>query len=370
VKPYFWSVIQNEGWWQMSAKRSRTPFQIAFAVLLLGNFQIAAFALSGVMIAGQQAFNPYSQEKSTTIQKNIDNALVASPNKGPSAVGVVHVKGQPVITLGGFYVCSVDAASARAAKITPNLLAQRWANGLRGTLKNQAQVNSYIAKLTNTNKVTVEPGTTTTQSGSYPFYRKGKAVYIPAGMTIPVTLRQGLSSEYARPGDIIEATIAEDVNLGDTSIPQNSEVLGQVTSASPGARMSHTGILGLKFNKIRTPDGLETPIEAHIIGGIAKHQVGSPDSNVYVGEGTSGKIKNAALHGAIGAGAGALAGTAIGAIASHGYGTGRGALAGMTIGGALGVAESLLLRKGANVHIASGNVLKLQLDAPATIASN
>lgn len=76
-----------------------------------------------------------------------------------------------------------------------------------------------------------------------------------------------------------------------------------------------------------------------------------------------------ALDGAIGAGTGALAGTAIGAIASHGHGTGRGAVAGMTIGGALGVAGSLLLRRGADVHVDPGSVLKLQLDAPAKIAS-
>jgi hypothetical protein len=75
-----------------------------------------------------------------------------------------------------------------------------------------------------------------------------------------------------------------------------------------------------------------------------------------------------ALDGAIGAGAGALSGTAIGAIASHGYGTGRGALAGMTIGGALGDAGSLFLRRGADVHADPGSILKLQLDAPAKIA--
>ena len=350
--------------------RQKITAQMVIAILLMGAIQSPALALvSGVMVAGQQAFNPYSAQRSSAIQKNIDNALVASSNKGPSSVGIVVVKGQPVITLGGFYICTVDQASARAAKTTPILLAQKWATGLKLSLQNQTKVDNYLTKLTN--QITAQPGTTTTQVGSYPYYRQGKAIYIPRGMTFPVTLRNGLSSENAKAGDIVEATIAEDVNLGETSIPQNSTVFGQITDAKAGSRMAHAGVLGLKFTRIRTPDGAETPIQAHISGGLSKYgEVGGSDSDVYKGEGTRQKVKRAALHGAIGAGAGALVGTTIGAIASHGYGTGRGALAGTVLGGALGVAESLLLHKGADVKVNSGEVLKLQLDAPATIASN
>lgn len=329
----------------------------------------ASALVQSVAIAGQPAFRPLSQQRTDTIQKNLNNALVASTNKGPSAVSIVLVKGQPVLTLGGFYICTVDQASAKAANTTPILLAQRWANGLKASLTNQTRVDNYLGGLAG--RTTVEPGTTTTQAGSYPYYRQGKAIYIPAGMTIPVTLRQSFSSANAQVGDTIEATISEDVNLGESSIPQNSQVIGQITNATPGARMSHGGRLGLKFTKLRTPDGVETPIFAHISGGIAKYdQVGGTESNVYAGENTRQKVKRAALHGAIGAGAGALVGTTIGAIASHGYGTGRGAVAGLALGGALGVAESLLLHKGADVQVSSGQILKLQLDAPATIACN
>ncbi|PWT96112.1 MAG: hypothetical protein C5B53_10355 [Candidatus Melainabacteria bacterium] len=352
------------------ANLSKLSVLIAVNVLLSGSFQDPAFALvSGVMVGGQQAFNPNSAQKSSAIQKNINNALVASPNKGPSAVGIVLVKGQPVITLGGFYICTVDQASAKAANTTPTLLAQRWASGLKAALQNQPKVTSYVNRLTD--QIAAQPGTTTTEAGSYPYYKQGKAIYVPAGMTIPVTLRNGLSSENAQPGDLIEATITEDINLGETSIPQNSIVSGQITDAKAGSRLAHAGVLGLKFNKIRTPEGVETPIVAHIIGGLSKYgEVGGANTGVYAGEGTRQKVKRAALHGAIGAGAGALLGTTIGAIASHGYGTGRGAIAGTVIGGSLGVAESLLLHKGADVHVSSGEVLKLQLDAPATLACN
>ena len=66
-------------------------------------------------------------------------------------------------------------------------------------------------------------------------------------------------------------------------------------------------------------------------------------------------------------GSGALLGTVVGAIASRGYGTGRGALAGLTIGGALGVADSLMLRRGSDINVQSGQALTMQIDAPAQL---
>jgi hypothetical protein len=103
---------------------------------------------------------------------------------------------------------------------------------------------------------------------------------------------------------------------------------------------------------------------------LEKYTEEGANSDNFKGEGTRVKVEDAALRGAIGAGAGALLGTTIGAIASRGYGTGRGAVAGVALGGALGVADSLLLRKGRDVNVGSGQALKLQLDAPASISLN
>jgi hypothetical protein len=327
---------------------------------------VAAFANpTSVSIGSQNVFNPGSA-KTGTVQQNLDNALVACRTPGPASVSVVSVKGVPVITLGGFYVCEIDTATARAHNTTANALAQSWANGLRLALKNRTTVNAYMARLTG--HPAVNPGTTSSEAGSYRYYKRGNIIYMPTGMSFPVALTTQLSSQYAHPGDIVEGKITEDIMFGDTSIPQNSTVVGQVTSASPGSKMAHAGELALKFNRLRTPSGVETPIVAHIVGGLSKEGPPSKDGELFKGSTLSSRVKRVALDGAIGAGTGALAGTAIGAIASHGYGTGRGALAGMTIGGALGVAGSLLLRKGANVHVDPGSILKLQLDAPAKIA--
>jgi hypothetical protein len=334
---------------------------------------MASFA-GPVRVAGQQAFNVSTggggmtaDARTTTIQKNLDNALVATPNPSPSSVGITYVKGQPVITLGGFYVTTVDTGSAKALKTTPTLLAQKWSNGLKAGMKDSASLKSYIAQISGSS-TTAQAGTTQTNTGSYPYYQQGRVVYVPAGLTLPVQLNTAVTSSSAHPGDRIEAKIASDIQLGDTAIPAGSTVSGTVTESASGSRLGKSGTLGLKFNSLRTPSGQEVPISAHIVGGIGKYQELAAGTDIVKGETTGSKVKQAAIRGAIGAGGGALLGTAIGAIAGSGRGAGRGAIAGTAIGAGLGVAESLLLRKGADVKVSSGDTLNLQLDAPASLA--
>jgi hypothetical protein len=348
--------------------------QVLLVTAVSSQLALPAFADASVRLGGAPVFSVPApsggltpDQRARAMQKNIDNALVASTNRTPSAVGVTYVSGQPVLTLGGFYVCTVDLASARKLGLTPATLATRWQTSLRNAMRNRATVDSYVSALTSSAKTAVA-GTTTTQAGSYPFYRQGHVIYIPAGMTMPVSLSTSLSSLTARAGDKIEAKLAENLNMGDASVPAGSVLIGSVTDAVPGQRLARSGSLGLKFTRLRTPDGAETPITAHIIGGLEKYDQVSAENGLYKGEGTKTKVEQAALRGAIGAGAGALLGTTIGAISSRGYGTGRGAVAGTLFGAGLGVADALLLRKGADVNVGSGQVLKLQLDAPASLA--
>jgi len=339
-----------------------------------GQLALPAFADASVRLGGAPLFTiPAAagglspDQRAKAMQKNMDNALVAATNRSPSAVSVTYVSGQPVLTLGGFYICTVDAASSKKLGLTPGALATRWQTSLKNAMRNQSAVDAYVSQLMGSAKTAVA-GTTTTQAGSYPFYRQGRVIYIPAGMMLPVSLSTSVSSTTARAGDKLEAKLAEDVNLGDATVPAGSVLTGTITDAIAGQRMGKSGSLGLKFTRLRTPDGAETPITAHIIGGLEKYDQVSAESGLYKGEGTKKKVEQAALRGALGAGAGALLGTTIGAISSHGYGTGRGAVAGTIFGGAIGVADSLLLRKGSDINVGSGQMLKLQLDAPASLA--
>jgi hypothetical protein len=347
----------------------------------MASTQLVAFAPPAVMaaaasvrVAGSPVFTINAGSGSMTaltradiMQKNLDNALVASKDHSPSAVGIVYVKGQPVLTMGGFYVGTVDAASAKAAGTTPAILAQKWAAGLKSALARRDSVENYIAQISGTAGANV--GSNSTQAGTYTYVKQGRVVFIPQGMNLPVVLTGSLSSGNARIGDRIEARIVETVNLGETSIPAGSTVIGQVTESTSGKRLSKSGMLGMKFTRLSTPDGAETPISAHISGKVGTYEdIGSDSTDILKGETTSGRVKNALLQSAVGAGGGALLGTAVGGIAGGGRGAGRGAWAGLAIGAGLGAAHSLLVRKGKDVNVESGTPLTLQLDAPASIS--
>lgn len=328
---------------------------------------------SSVKIAGNNVFVLQTggggmsvSQRAQAIQNNLDNALVASSDRSPSAVKVVYVKGTPVITLGGYRITSIDSATANAYKTTPAILAQRWVSKIKSALSDSASIDAYVASLNNQSSGGPSGGSSSGYTASTPSYKRGRVVYVPAGMVFPIKLTTSISSSMANAGDTVQAQLSQDVTLSDAVIPAGSIIFGKITESKAGSRGAHTGELQIKFERLRTPDGSESPIVAHLIGGIS--QLHTTDGSTFKGENSDTKLKSAAVSGAIGAGTGALAGLTIGAIAGHGNGAGKGVLAGTAIGAGLGVAESLLLRKGHDVVLESGKEMQLQLDSPATIA--
>jgi hypothetical protein len=198
---------------------------------------------------------------------------------------------------------------------------------------------------------------------------QGRVVFAPAGLVIPAILQTSISTEVARAGDTIQATINQPVILGESQIPAGSSLIGTVTDADPGRMLGRSGGLEIKFNSLRTPDGQDVPLYAHLIGEVGKYKDGGNDKgDSFKGENWKGKVVQAGLRGLIGAGPGAALGTAVGAIAGGRRGVGRGAWSGTAIGGGVGLAQSLILRKGANVNIPSGTPIKLQLDGALQFA--
>lgn len=386
-------------------------------VLLLALFQLTmyvpCYANDGIVRIGTQTVisvpagsgSMSVSERAKQIQRNLDNSLVAASNRSPSTVKVTYVKGQPVITLGGFLVTRVDSATAHAAHTTPATLTQRWVNSLRAALSNKASVNAYMAQLTGTGS-TAEKNE---DRGSYPHqvaqsakgcgsiesakksyshrsalaesddsgtganspsqtpYARARVIFVPAGLVMPLKLSTALSSQISKPGDVVIATLTDPVNLGDAIIPANTMITGRVTKSASGAYLSKSGRLGIKFTSMRTPDGVDTPITAHILGSIGKFQVLQEGTDVFRGETGETKLKKALVGAAVGAGSGALLGTTIGAIAGGGRGAGRGSLAGIAIGTGVGLLSSYL-QKGSDVSVSSQETVKLQLDAPARFA--
>jgi hypothetical protein len=392
---------------------------------------LAVLAADGsVRIAGNTVFeNKVSSggmsvdQRAESIQKNLDNALVAAKDRSPSSVGIVYVKGVPVITLGGYQVCTVDADNARLSGVTPAVLAQRWADSLKKALGDTAGVNSYVAQLTGAYMPAPAPTVDTSNAGpatnvdyapaaqpsygapnyagaqqptpaayggdqfnrgtSYPAPggygapgagaygappqggypapggyggapMQGRVVYVPAGMMLNATLNTSIATQAAQPGDLIQATLSGPVQVGAGSLPPGTVLIGSVTEAKHGGFLGRAGTLGVKFNRLRTPDGIETPITAHIEGGIGKYQ-DKNGNDTFKGETWKTKV-------------GAALGTGVGAIAGGGRGAGRGAWSGTAIGAGVGVLDSLVLRKGKDVVIPSGQQVNVQLDAPANLS--
>ncbi len=378
------------------------------ATLILGQaFCMPSLAVlaagSEVHLAGQVVLSNIasvgsmtSQARSEQIQTSLDNALIAAKDRGPSAVSVAYVKGTPVLTLGGFHVATVDAASAKSAGTTPALLAKKWADTLRNALRDQESIEAYVSQMNGDyvasapapisspapaaspspsygssqaaipdNNSNYQPAFQPGYQSSMPAYKQGRIVYAPAGLVLPATLSTSISADVAKAGDLVQAQLSQAVILGDSQLPAGTVLIGNVTEATAGRMLGRSGELGLKFNRMRTPDGQEIPITAHLMGGIGKfNEVGGDTADTFKGETWKGKVVQAGLRGAIGAGTGAALGTAVGAIAGGGRGVGKGAWSGTAIGAGVGVAQSLLLRKGKSVVVASGTPIQLQLDAP------
>lgn len=395
-------------------------FTLVVAQSLIPGLPVLA-ASGDVQIAGQVAFTYNSAKADQSldqvtqdIQNKLNDALVASSDRSPSAVSIVEYNGLPVITLGGYRVTIVDENNAKQAGTTAAALAKSWADGIRQALSDKQRVDSYVAQLTG-GAAAVAPsagappsygqapaygqqpaygqaqppygqapvqygqapaqygqappqyGQAPAQYGQPPYgYQQGRVVYAPAGTVLPISLETSISTQVARPGDLIQARLNQEIPLGNGSIPAGSQFTGQITEARAGGRLERSGTLSITFNQLRTPDGVVTPISAHIVGGIGKYK--GDQSGTYKGEGMTAKFGQAAIRGGLGAGLGAGLGTAVGAIAGHGRGAGTGAWSGAAIGGGLGLADSLVLRKGRDVVIQSGTSMQLQLDSPINLS--
>lgn len=219
--------------------------------------------------------------------------------------------------------------------------------------------------------------------GNVPPPMMGRVTYVPAGLTMRVTLSTSISTDVAKPGDLVEGTLADPVQLADGCIPAGSRIEGNITNAKAGGFLGRAGMMTVQFNRLVLPNGQQIPMTTHINGEIGKYKQKGNGSDTVAGEGAGTKVVQTLGRGVIGAGVGAALGTAVGAIAGAavhrpwwrgggsfaGPGAGTGAWSGAAIGGGLGVADGLLVRKGKNVEIPAGTSINLQLDAPMQIAT-
>jgi hypothetical protein len=212
-------------------------------------------------------------ERSAIVQKNLDNALVAAKNRSPSAVNVVMMNRNPVVTLDGFLIITADGNSAARAQMTQMQLAEKWADCIRLCLSDKAAVESYLAMLTGNFKNKTSANTTSSAG----LGNREDIAVAPREMTFPVQLLSTLQGVSAKPGDRVEAVLRSDVPFGPdfaTYLPAGTRALGTLVYAKNYVPNNYGGKKALTpwFYSLRTTDGKDIPIDAYLVGDINQWQ--------------------------------------------------------------------------------------------------
>src|ERR1051326_123603 len=76
-------------------------------------------------------------------------------------------------------------------------------------------------------------------------------VVIPEGTVIELRMETGLNSGTSRVNDTFKASVARSVSIdGAIAVPENSGVIGRVTSVQPAETSSRSGVIGVEFNQL------------------------------------------------------------------------------------------------------------------------
>jgi len=179
------------------------------------------------------------------------------------------------------------------------------------------------------------------------------ALIVPSGTKIPLTLKQGINSKNARPGDPVYAQTAFPITQNDRIvIPAGTFVQGEVRRVVRPGRVKGRAELQMSFSSMIFPNGYTI-----MLPGAVQNTPGSNDNTVKGKEGTieggSGKGKDAGTIATT-----TIPGAGIGAIAAGG----KGAAIGGAAGGVLGLA-TVLLTRGPEIQLATGDSVEMVLES-------
>lgn len=179
------------------------------------------------------------------------------------------------------------------------------------------------------------------------------AIIVPSGTKIPLTLKQGVNSKSARPGDPVYAQTAFPITQDNhIVIPAGTFVQGEVRRVVRPGRVKGRAELQISFTSMIFPNGYTV-----MLPGAVQNTPGSKDNSVSGKEGTiegpSGKGKDTGTIVDS-----TIPGAGIGALASGAKGAAVGALS----GGVLGLA-TVLLTRGPEVQLGTGASIEMVLES-------
>ena len=178
-------------------------------------------------------------------------------------------------------------------------------------------------------------------------------IVVPAGTKIPLTMKQGVTSKNARPGDPVYAETAFPITQDNhIVIPAGTFVQGEVRRVVRPGRVKGRAELQMSFTSMIFPNGYTI-----MLPGAVQGTPGSQDTSMKGKEGTieggSSKGKDAATIAAA-----TIPGAGIGAIADGG----KGAAIGAGAGGVIGLA-TVLLSRGPEIQLGPGSSIEMVLES-------
>lgn len=133
---------------------------------------------------------------------------------------------------------------------------------------------------------------------------QANSLQIAAGTQIPAELSKSLDAHKNKPGDPVNAKIAQDLlSNGKVAIPRDTKIVGHVTEATAKGKGQPGSTLSVAFDKMILKGGREIPFNASIQALARPQQQANPLANEPANNGYGGSA---------GVGAGSGPGTANG----------------------------------------------------------
>jgi type IV secretion system protein VirB10 len=176
---------------------------------------------------------------------------------------------------------------------------------------------------------------------------------LASGTKIPLTLKQGITTKSARPGDPVYAQTAFPITADNQiAIPAGTYVQGEVRQVVRPGRVKGRAELQMSFTSMIFPNGYTV-----MLPGAVQNTPGSTTNSMKGKEGTiqgdSSKGKDVGTVVAA-----TIPGAGIGALADGG----KGAAVGAAAGGVLGLA-TVLLTRGPEVTLGTGDSVEMVLES-------
>lgn len=176
-----------------------------------------------------------AEKRAWVAQDNLDNALAVNPDKTPGSVQVCKVNGGYTIQVGGKYVLTADAESARMENMSALELANAWAGAIKDRLANQNDSERYISSLRDEHRLQANVSVTETD-----IVRSGEE-------GIPFRMAEGTLTMSPDVADQCILVLKKNVVLENGYLPERSILTGVISKDGQGSYVT--------FTKATTPSG-------------------------------------------------------------------------------------------------------------------